>query len=371
MIAEKWVNDIPSQFQESTNILAIIGALSTQLDEVEQVSNDLIEKTDIDTAVGRQLDMLGTIVNISRQDAYKLVELTSAEILDDTTYRNVLRFQALKNNSPGTYADIMKGLYLLWGDLGADISYRENEVITFGGEDINEPAEIGITVADIPSDAMDPMMIKPMVIKPGGVRINFTSSFLDKLEIGKWERFTNLQVTLENNHYYDASYKYNKAIRYMADGLSYHEYDGAYRYNAQIKYGGEEVEDIDTVDAVILNQAKRKLLTYRAYGTGDLQITQIAFGDGTISGRKYTPNPDATALVHEVARNNIGSVQEVGDNYRYIGALGTDQCNGLYITEMALVDSDNQLVCIKTFDKKYKPAGVELTFKIDDILDLS
>ena len=113
-VLERWVDDIPSQFRDSPNILGIISALSKQLDELEAVNADLIEKTDIDTAEGKQLDMLGNVVNIGRQEAYQLVEVVGAEVLDDSIYRNVLKFKALKNNSDATYSDLMKGLYLLW-----------------------------------------------------------------------------------------------------------------------------------------------------------------------------------------------------------------------------------------------------------------
>ena len=56
--------------------------------------------------------------------------------------------------------------------------------------------------------------------------------------------------------------------------------------------------------------------------------------------------------------------------YQYLGEIPEDTANGLYITEMALADSDGDLVCIKTFDKKLKRTGTPMVFKIDDIVDI-
>ena len=372
-VLERWVDDIPSQFRDSPNILGIISALSKQLDELEAVNADLIEKTDIDTAEGKQLDMLGNVVNIGRQEAYQLVEVVGAEVLDDSIYRNVLKFKALKNNSDATYSDLMKGLYLLWGDYGADIQYYENDnTVTYQGQTMQEPAQIHANIADIPSDAMDPTMIKPMVIRPGGVRLFFTSSFRDQIEIDDWERFTNLQITFEQNHLYNGVWRYNADIQYHADGENYHSYDGTWRFNHVIQYGPFEQAEVDEVDAVLLNQAKTKMLRMRAYGSDGWKITHFAFGTGLENGQQYTPSADRTQLVHEVCRTEVVNREWLSDStLQFTGAIGSAQVVNEYITEVALVDSDGDLVCIKTFPKKLKQSGSEMVFKIDDIVNLA
>ena len=57
-------------------------------------------------------------------------------------------------------------------------------------------------------------------------------------------------------------------------------------------------------------------------------------------------------------------------SYQYLGEIPEDTANGEYITEVGLVDSDGDLVCIKTFDKKLKRTGASMVFKIDDIVDI-
>ena len=115
-LAEEWKNEIPCQFQGRANLAAVIDAVGEQLTELETLFSDLKEKTDIKKATGKNLDMIGDIVGITRNEAYNLLEITTIENLDDSAYRNVLYFQILKNNADGTYEDIMKGLHLLWGD---------------------------------------------------------------------------------------------------------------------------------------------------------------------------------------------------------------------------------------------------------------
>ena len=317
--------------------------------------------------------MLGNVVNIGRQEAYQLVEVVGAEVLDDSIYRNVLKFKALKNNSDATYSDLMKGLYLLWGDYGADIQYYENDnTVTYQGQTMQEPAQIHANIADIPSDAMDPTMIKPMVIRPGGVRLFFTSSFRDQIEVDDWERFTHLQITFEQNHLYNGVWRYNADIQYHADGENYHNYDGTWRFNHVIQYGPFEQAEVDEVDAVLLNQAKTKMLRMRAYGSDGWKITHFAFGTGLENGQQYTPSADRMQLVHEVCRTEVVNREWLSDStLQFTGAIGSAQAVNEYITEVALVDSDGDLVCIKTFPKKLKQSGSEMVFKIDDIVNLA
>ena len=107
-VKEQWLNDIPYQFQGAQNIGILISAFSKQLDELWQVFEDLTVKTTLDGAEGQQLDMLGTIIGISRQEVYALLSLNAGYKVSDDLYRNVLKFQILKNNANGTYDEILK-----------------------------------------------------------------------------------------------------------------------------------------------------------------------------------------------------------------------------------------------------------------------
>ena len=402
-LVEEWKNEIPCQFQGGSNLNAVIDAVGAQLTELETVFSDLIEKTDVKYATGKNLDMVGDIVGISRNDAYNLLELTQTDELDDTSYRNVLYFQILKNNADGTYEDIMKGLHLLWGD-EAVITYKENVVVeTYNGATWNkpDPAALSIDVADIPSDVPDPTIIKPMVIRPGGVKLLFTNNYRDQIEISEWEHFTNLLINYDKYNRYDGTFAYDGAIqydkiggsgaeaknyishngeiqfngKYMFDALGrhYNRFDGKYTFDGTIQWGPiEGAEEPDTVDAVLLNQAKLKMLKMRAIGSDAWQIKYFAFGTGLgDDGKKYTPTGKETTLKNEVARIEVIYATKLDDrSYQYLGEIPEETANGEYISEMGLVDSEGDLVCIKTFDKKLKRNGAAMVFKIDDIVDI-
>lgn len=400
-LVEEWKNEIPCQFQGKKNLNAVIDAVGAQFTELEAVFSDIINKTDVRTATGKNLDMVGDIVGISRNDAYNLLELTSIDELDDSSYRNVLYFQILKNNADGTYEDIMKGLHLLWGN-EAIITYTENPVVeTYNGAEWNDkdPATLKIDIADIPSDSPDPTIIKPMVIRPGGVKMLFETNYRDQIEVKEWEHFTNLLITYDKYNRYDGTFQYNGAIPYSkvdsesvenylthngaiqfngkhvfdAMGRHYRSFDGKYVFDGSIQWGPiEGVEEPDTVDAILLNQAKLKMLKMRAMGSDAWQIKYFAFGTGLgDDGKKYTPTGKETALKNEVARVEIISATKLDDtSYQYLGEIPEDTANGEYISEMGLVDSEGDLVCIKTFDKKLKRSSSAMVFKIDDIVDI-
>ena len=68
-IVDSWLNDLPQQFLEKKNIEALIPAFSKQLQEIEDVFDNLKNLTDLDTAAGQNLDMVGTIIPLSRKEA--------------------------------------------------------------------------------------------------------------------------------------------------------------------------------------------------------------------------------------------------------------------------------------------------------------
>lgn len=393
-LVDEWKRELPAQFQDHINIDAIIDAVGGQLTELEDAYEGVRDRTDILTATGKNLDYIGDIVGISRNEAYSLLEITNIDTLTDDVYRSVLYFQILKNNSDSTYENLMKGLHLLWGDK-ALIRYSENPVTElYNGKAWNDldPATIKINIDDIESDEPDPTMIKPMVIRAGGVKMLYEVSYRDRIEQTEYEHFRNLMVSYDIYNRYNGDYLYNGEIQYCkvdsrsqaytlfngaaqfngkymfdAIGKRYRTWDGTYRFDGEIQWGPiEGSEAPDEVDAVILNQAKLKQLKLRAQG-GDWQITHFVFGNGD----KYTPTGKETDLKSEIYRSEKIMVEQTDERtWTYTGEIPSDQCNGEYISEIGLADQDGELICIKTFDKKLKSTGNPMVFKIDNIVDI-
>ena len=118
-------------------------------------------------------------------------------------------------------------------------------------------------------------------------------------------------------------------------------------------------------NAVILNQAKLKLLRARSGDIPFPTVTHMAFGTGGVSAGGEAIEP--TSLVHEVLRKALDSHSfDNNKTMKYTGTIRNNECVGEKISELALVDSDGDIVCIKTFSAKQKDADIEMTFDIYD-----
>lgn len=110
-----WLNDMPQQFQGKRNIEILIKAFERQLNELEAVFSDLDTKTDLDSAVGVNLDNVGGIVGLTRKEAGLLAGTdTVPSVMSDVRYRQFLRYKNLVNTNECTYNDLINGIELLW-----------------------------------------------------------------------------------------------------------------------------------------------------------------------------------------------------------------------------------------------------------------
>ena len=162
-IVDNWLNDLPQQFLEKKNIEALIRAFSKQLQELQQVFDDLENLTDLDTATGQNLDMVGTIIPLSRKEAGILAGINVEDpVISDERYRQFLRYQNLVNTNECTYYDLMNGLALLW-----DVSP------IYYIEDPDMPATIILTMPFLKPGGEVVRVGEVPMVKPAGVRIEF------------------------------------------------------------------------------------------------------------------------------------------------------------------------------------------------------
>lgn len=121
--------------------------------------------------------------------------------------------------------------------------------------------------------------------------------------------------------------------------------------------------------SVVTNKAKQKMVKARAGILPLSKITGMVFGDGAkdSSGNILIPSSDENALKHELMRKEIDRFVEVNEtSYRYTCTLLKAELAGENLNEIALYDSDNDLVAIKSFMSKGKDGDMEMTFEIDD-----
>ena len=374
---------------------------------------------------------------MTRHQALQLLNATSVDNIDDSVYKAVLYFKILKNNTNCTYAEIMKGLHYLWDMDKAVLTYAENpdddtldngfgaefvsELPAIGDENVTyflldgssatrmflkyiyeygewllkgksllteeqetamrshvlgktAPARVRIGINDIPTDAVDPMDVKPMVIRAGGVKIEFTTSYRDEIDPTSWERFTNVGIAIVKYNFWNGEHDWDGEIAFHPQNYTYRYMNNQYQWNAEIYWGPvvEGFEGMD-MDACFLAQARKKTIQLRAVGgDNNWRIRYFVFGTGVSNnGGPYTPDIQQTELKREVLRKEVSYYySDSEDSMTYVGYIGSDECVGEYITEVGLADSDGMLICVKTFPKKYKPEGREMMFKIDDVIDL-
>lgn len=162
-IIDSWLRDLPQQFQDKHNISVLIGAFAKQMQEVYQMFDDINAMTDLNTATGRNLDYIGTIIPLTRKEAGELAgEEFDYPVISDDRYRQFLRYKNLVNTNECTYHDLMDGLALLW-DV-TPIYYIEDPAM---------PATIILTMPFLKPGGETVRLGEVPMVKPAGVRIEF------------------------------------------------------------------------------------------------------------------------------------------------------------------------------------------------------
>lgn len=159
------LNDLPQQFRSKPNIEALVNAFEKELRELEQVFADLRTKRSVSTAAGKQLDMTGSIVNLTRAEA---MTLCGTEATDEI-YRTLLKYKILLNTNRCTVPEMYEACKLLYD--AQVISYHESR---------DSPAAFQIAVgAEISPQTVAMLNARGLKIKPAGVRCNLSFYSMD------------------------------------------------------------------------------------------------------------------------------------------------------------------------------------------------
>jgi len=107
--------DLAEQFKGKANIEDLVEGFGTELQQVYDFFEQLRQDRGVNTAIGKQLDGVGNIVDLSRMEAGKLAgNPIPFEVIDDETYRQYLIYKILKNSTNCTYPDIIKAFRMFW-----------------------------------------------------------------------------------------------------------------------------------------------------------------------------------------------------------------------------------------------------------------
>ena len=124
-------------------------------------------------------------------------------------------------------------------------------------------------------------------------------------------------------------------------------------------------------NAITTITAKRKMLLARAGAQTLPQIAKMAFGNAgeNETGVVTEPLEGQTALNSEIYRKEIDGYEIVNDTQiKYICTLAPEELAGQEISELALVDTDGDLLAIKNFKAVEKNGEFEMTFKVNDVM---
>jgi hypothetical protein len=95
-----YVNLLTSQYQNSTNLIAWLSACLGIFIDVGLTLSTLPSEFDIEAAIGAQLDVVGLLVGVSRTLPFQ-PSGGESPILDDATYRLLIRAKTFKNQWDG------------------------------------------------------------------------------------------------------------------------------------------------------------------------------------------------------------------------------------------------------------------------------
>ncbi len=119
----------------------------------------------------------------------------------------------------------------------------------------------------------------------------------------------------------------------------------------------------------VITKTRRKKMAEASHTTGRLaKITHIALGSGGVNaaGEVIEPLPENVALKKEVVRKPYTSSTKKSDtSFEYVIKLEENELVGTYISEMALIDEDGDVVAFSNFLSKGKDE-TEVSFTIED-----
>lgn len=172
MKINKIETDLLEQFRNRKNITAICDAIDRQTKELADALTAIAFETDIDSAVGAQLDRIGNIVGLTRSEAGVLCGQTGYfDIVDDELYRKYLKYKAFRNSSDCTYQSLITAMRAILGGT-AKINYEEDE---------NFPATI---ILDIRTNGEDEVFVGGIPpIKPAGVNVEYKVDTRSTIEL--------------------------------------------------------------------------------------------------------------------------------------------------------------------------------------------
>jgi len=151
---------VTSEYKNSPKFTAWLTGFIQHITDSTEILNNMDTFFSIDTAIGAQLDILGVIIGVNRLVTFQPSNGISP-ILDDDTYRILLKSTILKNQWDGLNSSVLSIWNILFSD--TSIVIKDNQNMTEN-----------IFISGNPSSIVRDLIVNGYIVpKPQGVRIYY------------------------------------------------------------------------------------------------------------------------------------------------------------------------------------------------------
>lgn len=160
MIPDEYLEKITSAHISRTRFMAWLKALLELVCAAGTLAEGMDAAFFVENAVGKQLDMIGAVVGISRELPFSSAHITDG-VMADTEYRNAILAKILRNQWDGTNGS----LPLLWQAVypSLQMEYTDNQDMT-----------MTVTVRGAISNELSEMIQAGMIVPvPAGVGVTY------------------------------------------------------------------------------------------------------------------------------------------------------------------------------------------------------
>lgn len=165
MAIDNYLDNITSQHRDKPKFISWLSKNLTIIDHTYLLLKAMDLNFDLDNAIGKQLDTLGTIIGRKRTLTFQPLNGHNP-VLDDETYRLVLKAKVAMNSWNGTIPQ----MYEIWENIFKDIGLQLQD-----NQDMSFNAYITGYVNQIRQDLIQHGYIVP---KAEGVRVNYIGKSL-------------------------------------------------------------------------------------------------------------------------------------------------------------------------------------------------
>ena len=165
MAIDNYLDNITSQHRDKPKFISWLSKNLTIIDHTYLLLKAMDLNFDLDNAIGKQLDTLGTIIGRKRTLTFQPLNGHNP-VLDDETYRLVLKAKVAMNSWNGTIPQ----MYEIWENIFKDIGLQLQD-----NQDMSFNAYITGYVNQIRQDLIQHGYIVP---KPEGVKVNYIGKSL-------------------------------------------------------------------------------------------------------------------------------------------------------------------------------------------------